>query len=282
MLSVKGTFTTPYRPQSNGLCERMNQTIENIIKCTVRENRKGWDLTLPFVMMAYRATPQSSTGYTPNMLVTGRENNMPCDLTYGTPTSRGSLRNYNCYCTYVEDLRNNLVSAYFRARQCLGIAAKRQKMYYDRDTAPRHFKKGDWVIYWHKPTAMQTLSISWTRPFIVTEKVSIVDNRIQLNPTGNSKMVHVDQLWLDPCHQGRSNWVRDEIDRLKANGNRVDMAFNTDPIIARATTEVSISCQTDDTTQPIIVSSKNTPKTNVRRTNRLKGRPVRLVYYLQI
>ncbi len=38
MLSVKGTFTAPYRPQSNGLCERMNQTIENIIKCTMREN----------------------------------------------------------------------------------------------------------------------------------------------------------------------------------------------------------------------------------------------------
>ncbi len=38
MLSVKGTFTSPYRPQLNGLCEHMNQMIENIIKCTVREN----------------------------------------------------------------------------------------------------------------------------------------------------------------------------------------------------------------------------------------------------
>ncbi len=37
MLSMKGTFTKPYRPQSNGLCERINQMIENIIKCTVRE-----------------------------------------------------------------------------------------------------------------------------------------------------------------------------------------------------------------------------------------------------
>ncbi len=31
MLSMKGKFTMPYRPQSNGLCERMNQTIENIM-----------------------------------------------------------------------------------------------------------------------------------------------------------------------------------------------------------------------------------------------------------
>ncbi len=39
MLSMKGTFTTPYRPQSNGLCKCMNQMIENILKCTVREDR---------------------------------------------------------------------------------------------------------------------------------------------------------------------------------------------------------------------------------------------------
>ncbi len=91
-----------YRPQLNGLCERINQIIRNIIKCTVRENRKMWDLSLPFIMMVYRATPQFSTWFTPNMLVTGRENNMPCDLIYGTPTSRGDLHNYCCYCVYVE------------------------------------------------------------------------------------------------------------------------------------------------------------------------------------
>ncbi len=32
MLSMKGTFGTSYMPQLSGLCERMNQTIENIIK----------------------------------------------------------------------------------------------------------------------------------------------------------------------------------------------------------------------------------------------------------
>ncbi len=48
-------------------------------------------------------------------------------------------------------------------------------MYYESDSAPCHFKKGDWVISWHKPTAMQTLSSGWEGPFIVTEKVSVVD-----------------------------------------------------------------------------------------------------------
>ena len=129
---------------------------------------------------------------------------------------------------------------------------------------------------------MQTLSSGWTGPFVVTEKVSIVDYRIQQDPNGKSKVVHVDQLWLDPCHQDRSNWVRDEADRLTEKRNTMDMAHNTDPDVARTTTGVSISCQTNDMAQPIIVSSKSTPRTHVRRSNRLKGRPVRLVYYLQI
>ncbi len=57
MLSMNGTVTMHYMPQSNGLFERMNQTIKNIIKCTVREDRINWDKSLDFVMMAYRSTP---------------------------------------------------------------------------------------------------------------------------------------------------------------------------------------------------------------------------------
>ncbi len=80
-----------------------------------------------------------------------------------------------------------MIDAYFRTRTCLGEAASRQKMYYDRDTYPRHFKKGDCVIYLHKPNTMQTLSSGWTGPFVVTEKVSVVDYSIQMNPTGLQK-----------------------------------------------------------------------------------------------
>ncbi len=104
-----------------------------------------------------------------------------------------------------------MVNDYFRTTTFFTNAAVRQMMYYDRDTAPHHFKKGDWVIYWHKPTAMQILSSGWTGPFVVTEKVCVVDYMIQLNTDGPSKVVHVDQVILDPCHQDSANWIRDEL-----------------------------------------------------------------------
>ncbi len=37
------------------------------------------------------------------------------------------------------ELRHYFVNSYFGTTQCFGSAANRQTMYYDSDTAPRHF-----------------------------------------------------------------------------------------------------------------------------------------------
>ncbi len=145
---------------------------------------------------------------------------------------------------------------------------------------PRHFKKGDCIIYWHKPTAMQTLSSGWTGPFVVTEKVSVVDYRIQMNPTGPSKVVHVYQLILDPCHQDIANWVRDKLAR-RIEERVIDVG--TDPIESRTTTVgVNIACEISDT-DPIVVANDNIdPTSTVRRSSRPKRKPRHFFYYLQI
>ncbi len=54
-------------------------------------------------MMAYQATPQASTGFSPNVLVTGKETNMPVDLIYGTPRSRIHLM-FGRYCYQTKDV----------------------------------------------------------------------------------------------------------------------------------------------------------------------------------
>ncbi len=126
---------------------------------------------------------------------------------------------------------------------------------------------------------MQTLSSGWTGPFVVTE-VSVVDYRIQLHPDGPSKVVHVAQLILNPCHQDRANWIRDE---LAHNVDNRVVNVGTDPIQPQQTTVgVSIACQTSDT-DPIVVSTdKVAPTTVIRRSSRRKRKPHRLIYYLQI
>ncbi len=103
-MGVKGTFTNPYRPQASGLCERTNQTIEGIFRTLIKGNRKQWDNDLAFALMAYLATPHSTTGFSPIMKVYGKENSMPCDIMYG---QRGAVynRQHGCFCEYVDKLR---------------------------------------------------------------------------------------------------------------------------------------------------------------------------------
>ncbi len=167
------------------------------------------------------------------------------------------------------------------SRKCLGNAAVRQKMYYDSDTTLRHFKKGDWVIYWHKPTAMQTFSSGWTGPFLVAKKVSVVDYMIQLCPDMSSKVVHVDQLILDPCHQESTNWIKNKLAHKIVDDKVVNVV--TYPIRPlQRTVGVSIVCQTSDTDPIIISNDKATPTIIVRRSSRSKRKPCHPIFYLQI
>ncbi len=146
---------------------------------------------------------------------------------------------------------------------------------------PEDRRWGTGVIYWHKLTAMQTLSSGWTGAFVVTEKVSVVDYIVKLNPEGSSKVVHVDQLWLDRSNQDRTNWVRDELDRVNDVNNVVDRGTSPSPT-KKVTMSVSISCQTNDIELIVARSRKNTHKIAVHKSERRKGKPIRLVYYQQI
>lgn len=43
LLDVKETRSTPYRPSSNGLIERLNLTLENMTKSFASKNKTDWD-----------------------------------------------------------------------------------------------------------------------------------------------------------------------------------------------------------------------------------------------
>ena len=85
-LRVDKTLTTAYRPQSNGLIERSNRSLQAILKNYVNDHRDDWDDYLPAAQCAYRATPHASTGISPYRMVYGRE--MTCRLTYSLVLSQ--------------------------------------------------------------------------------------------------------------------------------------------------------------------------------------------------
>ena len=65
--------TTPLTPQSDGMVERFNRTLKNMLAKFVDENLSDWDCHLPLLMMAYRSAVHETTGCSPSELMFGRE-----------------------------------------------------------------------------------------------------------------------------------------------------------------------------------------------------------------
>ena len=64
LLDTDHLTTTSYHPQTNGLSERLNQTLEDKLSMYVNmDNHNNLDQVLPFVTFAYNTSRQESTGY---------------------------------------------------------------------------------------------------------------------------------------------------------------------------------------------------------------------------
>lgn len=65
--------TTAYHPQANGLTERLNRTLANMLAMYVSSDHSNWDAALPFITFAYNSSRQDTTGFSPFFLLYGRE-----------------------------------------------------------------------------------------------------------------------------------------------------------------------------------------------------------------
>ncbi|GFT65312.1 transposon Tf2-8 polyprotein [Trichonephila clavipes] len=73
LCNIDPRFTTAYHPQTNGLTERFNKTLADMLSMYVDVEQKNWDEILPFVTFAYNTAKQETTGFTPFYLLHGRE-----------------------------------------------------------------------------------------------------------------------------------------------------------------------------------------------------------------
>ncbi|KAG1364824.1 hypothetical protein G6F61_013636 [Rhizopus arrhizus] len=67
--SIIHKTTTPYNPQSNGLIERFNRTLGQILQRREDSEKKDWDQYLPAALFAYRSMKQATTKQSPFFLI---------------------------------------------------------------------------------------------------------------------------------------------------------------------------------------------------------------------
>ena len=60
--------------------ERMNCTLVDTIALVAKDAKDNWDLRIKLALMAIRLAVKSSTGFSPHILMFGREMRLPADL----------------------------------------------------------------------------------------------------------------------------------------------------------------------------------------------------------
>ena len=90
LLQVKQLRTSVYHPQTDGLVERFNKTLKQMLKKAMDTDGKNWDQLLPHVLFAVREVPQASTGFSPFELLYGRRPRGLLDLAKEAWESRPS------------------------------------------------------------------------------------------------------------------------------------------------------------------------------------------------
>ena len=73
MLKVRKVKTSAYHPMSNGMVVRFHRVLHDSIAHYIDYTGTNWDVVLPFFLMTYRATPHSTTTYSPFYLLHYRE-----------------------------------------------------------------------------------------------------------------------------------------------------------------------------------------------------------------
>lgn len=129
---VRKTRTTAYHPQGDGMMERLNQTLLQMLR-SYTSQQGDWEQHLPLVLFAYRSATHPSTGFS------------PFELMFGRPALCSNLPEISAFdpMSYKAELRSRL--AEFRDLVVIhhAQAAYHQKCQYDRRVQSREFCVGD-------------------------------------------------------------------------------------------------------------------------------------------
>jgi transposase InsO family protein len=181
---VKKSRTTPYNPAGNGVTERMNQTLLNMLGTLEPDQKPDWKSYVAPLVHAYNCAKHHSTGWSPFYLMFGRQPRLPIDLVFGV---NNGLESEN-YTSYIENLRNRLGRAYELAIESTRNAQSTQKEIYDIKARAAILEPGDRVLV--KALAFEgkhKIADKWEKHAYIVEDQPNVDIPVYIVKPENGK-----------------------------------------------------------------------------------------------
>jgi len=192
ILGIRKVHTSSFHPQSNGLTERFHRSLHDGLSHYVNASNTNWDVQVPFFLMAYRATPNTVTGYSPFYLLHGREMLLPNSSDLRPKVTRLPLDQDQ----RLQNLKASLSLAYKTVKQANRKSHQNNKRLYDRKAKLRSFRPGD-LVYLYNPAVKPGLSRkfhrSWSGPYKVTAKISDLNYEI-LDQKGKTQIIHANRI----------------------------------------------------------------------------------------
>ena len=162
LMGMHKVSTTAYHPQTDGLVERFNRTLTDMLAKTVDKSGRDWDRHLPHVLFAYRVSPQESTRESPFFLLYGRDAQLPTEAALTHPKTRYQVDLDD----YKTELVGSLSQAWELARAQVKKAQQKQKKYYDLHAKETRIQQGDRVfVYMPSEKKKKGKAHKFARPF---------------------------------------------------------------------------------------------------------------------
>ena len=189
-LGIAPHMSTAFHPETDGQTERMNRTIEEMLRSYVNGKHDNWDDYLPYLELAYNNSRQASHKSTPYFLNHGTHPFVPgAALNPATATAVDP-----------ENLAHVVSTALAEAKQHLERARERQRFYANKSRRHVEFKVGDKVYLSTRnlklPGPSRTLQELRIGPFTISKVVSPVNYKLalpdemQIHATFHVKLLH--------------------------------------------------------------------------------------------
>lgn len=177
LYSIKKLNTSAYNPACDGLVERLNSMLCQTLSMFVSKHQKDWDVFIPAALLAFRTSPNETTGESPFYLLYGREPLLPMDVSLMPPPDPASS---------IAEHRRRIVKqielAQRLARENIMRTQQKMKAYYDKRAADPDFVEGQQVWVFTPKTykgLSKKLLHNYHGPYRVVEKLSPVHYRLR-------------------------------------------------------------------------------------------------------
>ncbi len=185
--NIKQTFITAHHPASNGLVERTNRKVLEILRHLAGHLHETWDDWLSQVAASINGSVNSSTGKTPHYIIFGYDKRLPYDVLLKSPSPLYNTEDYfnlqlHSFQTIHASVREKLKALREEMTQKQHVHA-----------TPIILDVGDSVMK-RFPERSCKVAPEFMGPFLVTAKLHGNKFKVLDPSTSLSEVVHADRL----------------------------------------------------------------------------------------